>query len=112
VVSELGQLNLFSSAAFSDIQPHIVQQFWDFHKSNPKVFELFREYCHQLRAAGRNQYGAKAVMERIRWHLEVETRGDDFKINNNYSSCYARLLLTQEPAFRSFFHVRSRGSNG
>lgn len=95
-----------SHSLFADLQPHVVEAFWAYHSENPHVYELFKRYAHDLRRAGRNHYGAKAVMERIRWHYSVETLGDDFKLNNNYTSCYARLLIMQDSRFASFFQTR------
>ena len=111
-----GQLDLFSSRGggelFADIPAHIRDEFWAFHHDNPQIFELFRAYCTDLRRAGREAYGAKAVIERIRWHLNVEVRSaDDLKLNNNYTSCYARLLVEIDPSFASFFRLR-RGKGG
>jgi hypothetical protein len=94
-------------STFKDVQPHIFYSFRDFHEENPKIFRLFRKFAYQLKRAGKAQYGAKAIMERIRWHLAVETNDEDFKINNNYTSCYARLLVANNQRFKGFFELRS-----
>jgi hypothetical protein len=92
------------------IAPHIVASFEKFHAENPQIFDLFRAFCEDARRAGRGRYGSKAIVERIRWHVEVETRGDAFKLNNNYTSCYARLLLQEDPSFATFFQLRGVSS--
>ena len=92
---------------FSDLAPHIVKAFWKYHRTNPHIFPLVKKYADQLRAAGRKNYAIVAVFERIRWHLNVETQGDDFKLNNNYRSCYARLLVHSHPEFDGFFRTRT-----
>jgi hypothetical protein len=97
--------------AFDGIAPHIVESFEKFHAENPHVYGLFKAFCEDARKAGRGRYGAKAVLERIRWHVEVEARGDAFKVNNNFTSCYSRLLIAEDPSFSSFFSLRG-GSNG
>lgn len=104
------QLDLFtvqSHSIFQDIQPHVVAKFWRYHKENPHVFELFRHYSMAVKKAGRKTYGAGAIFERIRWHLSVETSGDDFKLNNNFRSCYARLLIMEDSSFDGFFLTRT-----
>jgi len=73
---------------FNDIAPHIADEFFKYHRENPKVYQLFREYASRLRSQGIFHYGAKAIMERIRWHFEVDQRSADFKVNNNYASCF------------------------
>lgn len=96
-----------ASDHFRDIQAHIVRAGWKFHEENPHVFELFKAFCADLRNAGRKRYGAKAIVERIRWHLDVETKGDQFKINNNFPAFYSRLLMIEDPSFVDFFQTRS-----
>lgn len=91
---------------FDDIAQHIVRKFSKYHVENPRVFELFKKYSYQLKNSGVKHYGVGAIMERIRWHIAVETTGDEFKINNNYRSCYARLLITKDPWFETFFKTR------
>lgn len=106
---ESGQLTLDQikkKDIFADLSPHIVGSFWKYHEENPKVFKLFEQFANQLRSAGRKHYGVGSITERIRWHFAVETTGDEFKINNNYRSCYARLLILKDPTFEGFFELR------
>lgn len=97
---------MFDLTQFEDINPRIVQQFLDFHRDNPRVFELFKRFTNEARRAGRAHYGIKSIAERIRWHVSIETKGDDFKINNNFSSCYARMLIADDPSLKEFFETR------
>jgi len=91
---------------FRDLAPHIVKSFWKYHTDNPHVFTLFSKYAYELKSKGRKHYGVGVITERIRWHIAVETTGDDFKINNNYRSCYARLLIIHDRSFADFFQTR------
>jgi hypothetical protein len=92
---------------FDDIAPHIKEQFKQYHKDNPHVFDLFLNYGRQLLKANRKHYSSRIIIERIRWHLNVETTGDEFKINNNYCSCYGRLLVAKYPdEFGNMFEFR------
>lgn len=92
---------------FSMLRTHIVDKFWEYHADNPRIFELYIRFARQLKASGRESYGAKAIAERIRWHIHVETKGDDFKMGNNHPSCYARLLAATYPdEFGEFFAFR------
>ena len=78
--------------------------------ANPKVWALFVRFTFQLIHAGRSHYSAKAVFERIRWHVAIDTEADDFKINNNYTSVFARWFHRQYPAHDGFFRLRERPS--
>lgn len=85
----------------------IDESFFEFHKSCPLIFDLFYTYAKEVMDAGIKHYSMDAVMHRVRWHLSIETKGDDgFKINNNYSSRYSRLLTKFHPEFKQFFRKR------
>jgi hypothetical protein len=59
-----------------------------------------------LKRKGWNHYGIKAIVEVVRFHRALETTDPDFKLNNNYSSRYARILMDQEPELAGFFQTR------
>lgn len=71
------------------------------------MYLYFKRFALEARQSGVKKYGAKAIFERLRWHVMIERRGDDFKINNNYVSRYVRLLIGEHPEFNSFFSTRS-----
>ncbi len=82
-----------------------------FHADNPHVYRLLLHFAREARARGYEHYGMKSLFERVRWHLDVETSDPDgFKLNNNLTAYYARLL-NREPEFRGFFRTRELRSN-
>ena len=82
-------------------------EFERFHANNPHVYELFKRFTAEAILAGMKHYSAAAVFHRIRWHTEVETRGDDvFKINQNHCPYYGRLFMKDHPTFEGFFRTR------
>ena len=83
-----------------------VDDFLAFHRDNPRVWELFRKYTLAVTGRGFRHYGAGGIWERIRWHVEVETRGEPWKINNNYRAFYARKFMSQYPEYLGFFRRR------
>ena len=74
-----------------------------FHAENPEVWELFVKFSRQKMAEGFDHYGAKAVMERVRWETEAARGGGEFKINNNHTRFYATRFnkIWREGFFRS-----------
>lgn len=82
------------------------QQWWEWHKANPNVWVLFQKYTFQAIEAGREHYSVNAIFERIRWHTDIETRGDQFKINNNHRPYYARYFHHVYPEHNGFFRIR------
>lgn len=79
---------------------------WEYHKKNPQVWKLFEHYTFQVINRGYKHYGAKGVMERIRWHTDVETTGDRFKVSNNHTAYYARYFHHMHPEHDGFFRTR------
>ena len=81
-----------------------------FHQANPPVYELFCRFARELIEKGRERYSADLIWQRLRWHIEIETRGDpDFKLNNNYRTYYGRLFVHDHPEYAEFFETRERG---
>jgi len=60
----------------------------------------------------RSHYSADAVIHRIRWYTTVETAGSEFKINDHYSSLYARLFHMAYPQHGKFFRNRELSGCG
>ena len=90
----------------SDISEKIVDKFKVYHAANPMVWELFKKFSYEAKNSGRKRFGVNAIFERMRWYIDIETSGDRFKLNNNYRSCYARLIISEDPFFQTFFETR------
>ena len=56
------------------------RKWWEWHKQNPMVYELFEKYTFDAIETGRKHYSHWAIINRIRWDREIETQGGDFKI--------------------------------
>ena len=82
------------------------RKWWEWHKENPHVWQLFERFTYEAINAGYNHYSVAAIIERIRWHAEIETRGDVFKINNNHKAYYARYFQHMHPEHDGFFRTR------
>ena len=85
--------------------------FLDFHGANPQVYTSFVEYAREMKYAmirrgEKPVIGAKAVWERLRWQVVLTTTDDDFKLNNNHVSRYARLAMQREPDLAGMFNTR------
>lgn len=93
------QFDLFASTE------SIVEAFERFHRENPHVYEALR--TRALRAKRRGyRPGIGCLFEVLRWSHGMTTAGDEFLLNNNYRSHYARLLMANEPELEGFFEVR------
>lgn len=87
--------------------PKITREFWKFHHENPNVLRDLIGLAQQVRAAGQHQWGMKSLFEVLRWQIALKTQsGDGFKLNNNYTAFYARLIEKVDPRFVGFFIER------
>jgi len=86
----------------------LAERFSAFHEANPHVYSGLRDLALQLKRRGRERYGLKGLFEILRWRHALETTDADFKLNNSYTSLYARLLMANEPELDGFFEVRER----
>lgn len=82
------------------------KKFYQFDKDNPKVWELFVRFTFELIAKGRQRYSARGVFHRIRWETALTTSDQLYKLNNNWSPCYARKFHTIYPEYEGFFSLR------
>lgn len=94
------------------LKPEMVEKFEQFDRQNPIIYDLIKRYVGEAIAAGRRRIGIAAIFERIRWHLSVETAGDEFKLNNNYRAFYARKFVRDYPQYAEIFETRSSIADG
>lgn len=93
-------------------------QFEAFDAANRTVWGLFVKFTCDLINAGHTHYSADAVLHRIRWHTNVETRragltpaGEELKLNNNYAAFYSRKWDDNYPEHRDFFQKRKSAAD-
>jgi hypothetical protein len=87
-------------------QNMLLTKFERFHRTNPMIYDMFKRFATRLRERGARRASAWLIMNRIRWEVNVETYGDDFKICNNYFALYARLFVTEHPEQLGFFKFK------
>jgi hypothetical protein len=97
-----GQLSL------NMLEASIAERFETFHHENPHVYRtLVRLAREWVTSTGKQKLGIKSLFEVARWQLAIETSDPDYKLNNNYTAFYARLIHTQEPDLDGLFNVRA-----
>ena len=89
------------------ISSQMERDFARFHGENPRVYEVLRDLAlAEMKVNRKRKLGIAALWERMRWHMDLETKNTDFKLPNNHRSRYARLLMKQEPELSTFFTIR------
>lgn len=83
------------------------ERFKQFHRDNPRVFELFKRFAESALENGRRRrFGARMIGERIRWYTAIETSDEEYKVNDHFWPYYARLLMLTDDRFTDFFERR------
>lgn len=91
---------------FPDDKPSIDDRFLAFHRANPGVYELFKQYAEKAMAAGFKRFSADMICHRIRWYHHIERGEGGFSMNDHFTSRYARLLVSADARFAGFFELR------
>ena len=75
---------------------------------NKNVWDAFDKYTRDaMKIKHRKRFGARAVMEIVRWFSAIKDDYPMFKINNNYTPDLARLLMALEPSLKGFYEIRN-----
>lgn len=84
----------------------IEQRFHAFHDANPWVYNAMVALIRRYVANGAQRVSVKMLTEVIRYEYG-STRGDEsWKLNNNFTSHYARLLLREHPEWDGLIETR------
>lgn len=85
----------------------IQQDFERFHAANPHVYDELVRLARLYRARVGTFPGVKMLWEVARWNLALEIRAANvWKLNNDFTSRYARLMMDQEPDLADAFETR------
>lgn len=85
----------------------IEARFAAFHDANPWVYKALRRLALDMVSKGHRRVGIKMLVEVVRWQYARATLSDDgLKINNDFTSRYARLLADREPELAEAFETR------
>ncbi len=88
--------------------PSIESRFEAFHARHPDVYASLVTLAYQAHV-NRNRIGIGMLFEVLRWEWTIAGLPDDaeeFKLNNNYRSRYARLIMAEHPDLDGLFELR------
>lgn len=95
-----------TATLFDRARPPIAERFEAFHRENPHVADALERLAANAIEAGAGRVGVKMLYEVLRYERIIETRGDDFRLNNDYHSRYARLLIERRPEWAGKIETR------
>ena len=87
----------------------IQEKFEQFDEQNPDVYEELVALARQGKAAGRTRLSVEELYVVLRWQRSLHTVDDhsNFKLNDHYTSRYARLIMENEPDLDGMFETRT-----
>ena len=94
----------------SNPETKIERQFREFHLKNRHVYAALEGLALNAHKAGVKRLGIGALVETLRYSAALQTRGSEYKINNNFRSLYARMLIRNRPELRDLLELRVRRS--
>lgn len=93
------QVSIFEWSASTEAR------FWVFHRDHPEVFAELVRRAREMRDRGL-RFGIRALWEAMRWDFAVRPDGrEPFKLNDHYTSRYARMVM-EEPGLEGVFETR------
>lgn len=86
----------------------IEERFELFHAKNPHVYENLKLLAFKAKRAKKGQCSIKLLVEQLRWtyYIRTDHKAEEYLINNDFTSRYARLLMLNEGALAGFFETR------
>lgn len=89
------------------------RKFQEFHRINPHVYEILVRLAREAKEAGKTKISVVLLVQVARWELMFQTESNDgFKINNSFTSRYARLIMNNEEDLDGFFELRKLAKEG
>ena len=79
-----------------------------FHAANPQVFAELERMVAEMVARGRKRVWLKLCVEVMRWehYMRTTDANSPFRINNSYTSLYARLMVEVHPDWSDVIEIR------
>lgn len=105
------QGDIFDWAATQGHVPerNLERAFRAFHEAHPTVYQELLTLCLRWVSAGGARWSIKGAFEVLRWEHRLAGLPDpteEYKLNNDYTSRYSRLLMEREPRLLGLFEQR------
>lgn len=87
------------------VNPETIDAFVKAFQESPEVWFEFEKLALYVIQRGK-RVGAMAIVNKLRWEVEIEGSGD-WKVNNNWAPYYARVFELKHPKFAGYFEKRA-----
>lgn len=101
------KINTMEQLTFGfDKQNPAIEKMYEYHYRNPELYDAFKRFTFEAIQSGFRNFGARMIIEKIRWETGVVARDSNFKIDNGIGAFYSRLFMAEFPHFREYFRTR------
>lgn len=100
--------DFYTASTVSGVGATITERFESFHTQNPHVYKAIVLLARKLVRRGQTRLSMKCIYEFLRMKKMLYTTDSKFKLNNDYTSMYARLIDEQERDLENRFEFRER----
>jgi|TARA_R110002072_G_scaffold127164_1_gene264408 hypothetical protein len=76
------------------------------HNRNPQFFTLFERFTNEAISRGHNNLSGWLIANRVRWETNIVTRGNEYKIKNDFIALFARLFMVRHQQYIGFFRTK------
>lgn len=104
------QASLFGPAWLTSPRTPLERRFADFHARNPHILAELERRALRLLAVGASRIGVKALWESMRYDAMVRTDTREWKLNNDFTALYARLLIERNAQLATVIETRRRSA--
>ena len=87
----------------------IQERFERFDRDHPQVYEELLRCCRRWKSAGGGRWSIDAAYHVVRFERVIAGLADPreaFKLNDHYTSRYARKILREHPEMEGLFELR------
>ena len=91
----------------------IKESFEQFHANNPEVYTAFEVQALAAVKMGKKKVSSKQILGFIRWNMFLAVdQNETYRINDSYTSHYAREFAKNHPDSAGIFNYRALRSEG
>jgi hypothetical protein len=81
--------------------------FNEFHHANPQVYRQLVTMSRAWKDKGNQKCSMDMLFHVLRWEYNIKTTGEGFKLNDHYTSRYARNIAANNPDLADLFVTRT-----
>jgi hypothetical protein len=82
------------------------REWFKWHRGNPEFFILFEWFTTEAISKGHNNLSGWLIANRVRWETSIVTKGNEYKIKNDFIALFARLFMVRHQEYVGFFRTK------